>query len=207
MSTPRNYVWIRRFESASRNAADFAGGHLVRAKKPPITPPLARASWWKDPNWLQVVIGVVALFVGTVAVYCGYQQWQEAVVTNERKQDIIIKNQEAIRTRIFQPQNGDAVKQHIFVSGYTPYGDKNNYLFVTDSVGGTKYRQYEGIPVEQNGYWTQPAVIGEAGSCGIEFLITEVATTEIITSPTLDHFPRDAIIAPSIRVTRESCKK
>ena len=94
----------------------------------------------------------------------------------------------------------------MFVSGYSSYPEWHNYLFVTDVVTGTKFLQHGEIDVESNGYWSQAADFGEAMNCDIEFLVTEVASREAIPGVTVEHFPREAVITPSIRVVREPCK-
>jgi len=162
--------------------------------------------WYHDPNWWQVVLTIIGLVVGGAGAYYGFKQWQIATQQENRSQEAILKNTQAIRTQIYQPQNGDLVGETMFVSGYSAYPMRNNYLFVTDVVGGVHYLQRGKIAIDVNGTWSQAATFGDAGSCGIAFIVTEVATAEEITLPTVEQFPHDAIVTPAVRVVREPCK-
>ncbi|HVC59487.1 MAG TPA: hypothetical protein VND19_03850 [Acetobacteraceae bacterium] len=162
--------------------------------------------WWVDPVWWQVVVAVIAVAMGSFWAYHGSKQ-RQAVPENKRKtQQITGETNQTMPMRIYQPQNGDVVKERVFVSGYSAYPMRNNYLFVTDAVGGVHYLQRGRISVDPNGAWSQAAVFGEHGNCGVEFIVTEVATAEVIISPTVEQFPDDAIVTPAIRVAREPCK-
>jgi hypothetical protein len=152
-------------------------------------------------------INILVLVIGIPAAIIAMWDIVARLSNIEVETAKIQERQRTLMMQIFQPRNNDIVGTNMVASGYSPFADRNNYLIVTDGKAGVNYVQNGKIRVGPSGSWSHTATIGDANSCGTEFLVTAIATNQVILTPTVEPLPADAAMAPTIRVRREPCKQ
>jgi hypothetical protein len=109
----------------------------------------------------------------------------------------------SLKTVIASPLEDEAVDPSFDVVGRTFFVDLKNYLVITDVPTGTNYLQGGRLELGPDGTWRQRAVFGEAGNCGVRFLVRSFATKETLQKNAINVIPEDAKFSRTVTVRRK----
>jgi hypothetical protein len=108
-----------------------------------------------------------------------------------------------LKTLIASPIEDEAVDPSFVAVGRTYFVDWNNYLVVTDVPTGTDYLQGDKLKLGPDGTWRQSVAFGEAGNCGVRFLVRLLATKQILPKNAINVVPKDAKFSRTVTVRRK----